>query len=81
MVEGADIIRYDIRSTFEEDFVGRLNNTYDNKQLLIGAINQYLKDLEDTVVDRENDHYVELDLEAILKWLRKNRYRFRTASS
>ena len=72
VVEGADIIRYDIRTTFEEDFVGKLNNTYDNKQLLIGAINQYLKDLEDTVVDKENDHYVELDMEAILKWLRND---------
>jgi len=70
VMEGADIIRYDIRSTFEDNFVGRMNNTYDNKQLLIGAINQYLKDLEDTVVDKENDHYVDLDMEAILKWLR-----------
>lgn len=72
VIEGADIIRYDIRSTFEDEFVGKLNNTYDNKQLLIGAINQYLKELEDTVVDKENDHYVELDMEAILKWLRND---------
>lgn len=70
IVEGADIIRYDIRSTFEDEFVGKLNNTYDNKQVLIGAINQYLKDLENTIVDRENDHYVELNLEAILQYLR-----------
>ncbi|HBV83923.1 MAG: hypothetical protein OSJ73_08200 [Lachnospiraceae bacterium] len=70
VIEGADIIRYDIRSTFEDAFVGKMNNTYDNKQLLIGAINQYLKDLEDTVVDKENDHYVDLDMEAVLKYLR-----------
>lgn len=74
VVEGADIIRHDIRTTFEEEFVGKLNNTYDNKQQLIGAINQYLKELEDTVVDAESPHYVELDMEAILQWLKDNRY-------
>ena len=72
VLEGADIIRYDIRSTFEDEFVGKMNNTYDNKQQLIGAINQYLKNLEDTVVDGENEHYVELDSAAILEWLKKD---------
>lgn len=72
VLEGADIIRYDIRQTFEDEFVGKMNNTYDNKQLLIGAVNQYLKDLEDTVVDKESDHYVELNLAAILEYVRSN---------
>lgn len=70
MLEGADIIRYDIYSTFKENFVGKLNNTYDNKQNFIGAVNQYLKNLEDTVVDKENDHYVELNTTAILNYLK-----------
>lgn len=70
VLEGADIIRYDIYSTFKENFVGKLNNTYDNKQNFIGAINQYLKNLEDTVVDKENDHYVELNTTAILNYLK-----------
>lgn len=70
VIEGADIIRYDIYSTFNDEFIGKLNNTYDNKQNFIGAINKYLKDLEDTVVDRESDHYVELNTAAILNYLR-----------
>lgn len=72
VLEGADIIRYDIRQTFEDEFVGKMNNTYDNKQLLIGSVNQYLKDLEDTVVDKESDHYVELNLAAILEYARSD---------
>lgn len=72
VLEGADIIKYDIRKTFEDEYVGKMNNTYDNKQLLIGAINQYLKDLEDTVVDREADHYVELNLQAVLSYIRSD---------
>ena len=68
--EGADIIRHDIYSTFESEFVGKVNNTYDNKQNFIGAVNQYLKDLEGTVVDRESDHYVELNTAAILNYLK-----------
>ena len=70
VLEGDDIIRYDIYSTFKENFVGKLNNTYDNKQNFIGAVNQYLKNLEDTVVDKENDHYVELNTTAILNYLK-----------
>lgn len=72
VLEGADIIRYDIYSTFKESFVGKYNNTYDNRQNFIGAINQYLKNLEDTVVDKENEHYVELNTAAILNYLNSN---------
>lgn len=72
IIEGADIIRYDIRKTFEDEFVGKINNTYDNKQLLIGAINQYLKELEDIIIDKEADHYVELNLAAILEYVKTN---------
>ena len=72
LLEGADLIRYDIRSTFEEEFVGKLNNTYDNKQQLIGAIMQYLKGMEGTVVDAESEYYVELDTAAILEHLKED---------
>lgn len=70
IVEGSDIIRHDIYSTFEEEYVGKLNNTYDNRQGFIGAINQYLKDLEGSVVDPESEHSVELNTAAILNYLK-----------
>lgn len=70
LLEGADIIRYDIYSTFNDEFIGKVNNTYDNKQSFIGAINRYFKDLEGSIVDRESEHYVELNTSAILNYLK-----------
>ncbi len=70
--EGADIIKHDIYETFYEGYVGRLNNTYDNKQAFIGAVNRYFADLMDTVLDRQEENYVELDVEKIRDYLIKN---------
>lgn len=70
--EGADIIKHDIYETFYEDYVGKLNNTYDNKQAFIGAVNRYFVDLLDTVLDRQEENYVELDVEKIRNYLKKN---------
>ena len=70
--EGADIIKHDIFETFHDDYVGRLNNSYDNKQAFIGAVNKYFTDLFDTVLDRQEDNYVELDAEKIRAYLKEN---------
>ena len=70
--EGADIIKHDIYETFYEDYVGKLNNTYDNKQAFIGAVNRYFADLMDTVLDRQEENYVELDVEKIRNYLKRN---------
>lgn len=70
VVEGADLIRNDITTTFNDEFVGKINNTYDNKQAFVGAVNQYFKDLSGTVLDGNNENYVEVDAaenEAYLK--------------
>lgn len=61
IVEGADLIRNDIYTTFEDTFVGKLNNTYDNKQNFVGACRAYFTELLDTVLDREEENYVEID--------------------
>lgn len=69
--EGADIIRHDIYQTFYDDYVGKLNNTYDNKQAFIGAVNSYLADLYDVILDGNEENYVDLDVEKIRDVLRK----------
>lgn len=61
IIEGADLIRNDIYATFADHFVGRLNNSYDNKQNFVGACCEYLAGLYDTVLDREEENYVEID--------------------
>lgn len=68
--EGADIIKNDIYTTFNDGYVGKLNNTYDNKQAFIGAVNSYFKTLEGTVLNGEEENHVELDTEKIRQYLK-----------
>lgn len=68
--EGADIIKNDIYTTFNDVYVGKMNNTYDNKQAFIGAVNSYFKTLEGTVLNGEEENHVELDTEKIRQYLK-----------
>lgn len=47
IVEIMDMITDDIRSTFEDGYVGKYPNIYDNQVLFITAINAYFKGLAD----------------------------------
>lgn len=69
--EGADIIRHDIYQTFHDDYVGKLNNTYDNKQAFLGAVNSYFTELYDVILDGNEENYADLDIEKIRDVLRK----------
>lgn len=68
--EGADIIKNDIYTTFNDEYVGKLNNTYDNKQAFVGAVNSYFSTLEGTVLNGEEENYVELDVEKTRQYLK-----------
>lgn len=70
IVEGADIIKHDIYAAFEDDFVGQLNNSYDNKQHFVGYVNKYFQGLEDTVLDKKDQNYVEIDIEQNKEYLK-----------
>lgn len=61
LVEAADIVRTDIMATYEDNYLGRVLNSYDNKQMFIGAVNSYLKELEGTVIDPSEEHSVWID--------------------
>ena len=62
LVDAMDMIADDIRTTAEDTYIGKFVNSYDNKCLLIAAINNYLAALQpEGVLDYGK---VEIDLEA-----------------
>lgn len=70
IVEAADIVYTDIYTTFEDEYVGKLNNTYDNKQAFIGAINNYFEKLYGTVLDGNSDNYAKISMEKNIMYLK-----------
>ena len=69
IVEAMDLIRKDIRTTFENNYIG-INNSYDNKMLFVGAVKQYFNNLElQGVLDKEADNTVDIDVDAQRQWL------------
>lgn len=63
IMEGVDLYQDDIRSTFEDSYIGKVINDYDNKQAFIAAIRAYQKALEGDVLDRSFDNTASIDLE------------------
>lgn len=45
IVEVMDLIRDDIRETFDKHYIGKVNNIYDNQVLFITSVNGYFKTL------------------------------------
>ncbi len=63
IVEGMDVIRHDIFSTFEDNYIGKVVNSYDNKQLFAGAVNTYLRSLQGSVLNGEAENMVQVSAE------------------
>ena len=63
IIEGVDLIRTDIASTFESGYIGKVLNDYDNKLLLVTAINAYLSQLEGDVLDKTAENLCEVSLD------------------
>lgn len=62
IVDAMDMIYSDIRTTIEDDYIGKYPNTFANKCLLISAINNYFASLvKDQVLAAYN---VDIDMEA-----------------
>ena len=65
IVEGVHLMKDDIRTTFEDNYVGKYINNYDNKVLFITGINAYFKQLEIAyILDRSHDNKAEIDVNA-----------------
>ncbi|MFI3231631.1 MAG: phage tail sheath C-terminal domain-containing protein, partial [bacterium] len=64
IVEGVDLYNDDIRTTFEDFYVGKYINDYDNKQAFVASINAYNKTLEGDVLDKTYDNITSIDIDA-----------------
>lgn len=69
IVEGMDLITYYLRTTIENQYLGRYPNTYDNKQLLVTAVSEYLQYLEGAGVLSAGESYAQIDYDRQLRWL------------
>lgn len=64
IVEGMDLYMDDIRETYEENYVGKIINDYDGKQMFVSAIGAYHKGLLGNVLDRSYGNVVAVDVDA-----------------
>ncbi|MBM7631101.1 phage tail sheath subtilisin-like domain-containing protein [Geomicrobium sediminis] len=65
IVEGVDMVRDDIRNTFQDEYIGRVINDYDNKMLFFAAVNAYFRQIaRENVLDSNFDNYADIDFEA-----------------
>lgn len=64
IVEGMDLYMDDIRETYEENYVGKIINDYDGKQMFVAAVGAYHKGLIGNVLDSSYENTVGVDIEA-----------------
>ena len=64
IIEGHDFVQEDITRTFDNDYVGKVNNSYDNQVLFLASVNAYLAGLEGTVLNPNVENSVGVDTEA-----------------
>lgn len=62
IIEAMDLIHEDIKRTAEDNYLGKYANSYDNKNLLIVAIQGYLEGLELDGILESGKSYVGIDL-------------------
>lgn len=64
IVEAVDMMQSDIRMIAQDNYIGKYANSYDNKCLLISAIKNYLKGLENSGILMLDASTVEIDMAA-----------------
>lgn len=64
IVEGMDLYADDIRETYEDNYVGKIINDYDGKQMFVAAIGAYHKGLLGNVLDKSFDNTAAIDIDA-----------------
>lgn len=69
IIEGVDLYNDDVRSTFEDNYIGKYRNDYDNKQAFVAAVNAYNKALEGDVLDKTYDNKTFIDVDAQRQYL------------
>lgn len=71
IVEAMDMIYTDIRRTGQDHYIGKYANSYDNKCLLILAVQGYLEELEVAGILEQRSSRVTLNLEKQENYLKK----------
>lgn len=70
IIETMDLMAEDIKTAFNENYVGEYANSYDNKLLFVNAVNQYYRNLENAgILEPEYDNTAFINVEAQRLWL------------
>lgn len=72
LIDLMDMIHDDIKDTAKESYIGKYANSYDNRQLLICAIQGYFDGLERDSLLEVNQNTVNIDIPATKVWLESN---------
>lgn len=70
IVEGMDLITFYLRTTIENEYLGKFPNIYDNKQLLVASILAYFQYLETAGVLNPGESFAEVDYDRQLQYLK-----------
>lgn len=70
IVEGMDLITYYLRTTIQNEYIGRYANTYDNKCVLLTAITGFLQSLEGQGVLSPGESWADIDEAAQERWMK-----------
>lgn len=68
-VESVDMMRQDMKDVFEDEYVGKIPNSYDNKQILVAYRNQYMDGLRGSVLNPDYENLCEIDAVAQKEYL------------
>jgi len=71
MTAAIDLIRYYAMTAVEDEYLGKCANSYDNKCILLTAVRDYLKQLEDSNVLKAGSSGAKLDADAARAYLVK----------
>lgn len=72
LVSLMDVIKQDITDTAKESYIGKYANSYDNRCLLITAIQGYFDTLEAAGLLEKDQNTVDIDLVAVKNWRESN---------
>lgn len=72
LVELMDMVHDDIKKTAEDNYLGKYANSYDNRCLLITAINGYFLELEANSLAEKGKNNCSIDVETTKIYLMKN---------
>lgn len=70
VVEGINIVKFDIIDTFNKYWLGLYINDYQNKMAFCNIINKtYFKELQPNVLSADYENRVDIDIEAQKRWI------------